>query len=55
MLPISADAIEGVGGAAFAGEDAFGGFGPGEGFRAGVVLPQAVVDRRPQVAAMMPD
>ena len=43
MLPISPDIIEGLHRAAFTGEDVFGGFGPDEGFRSGVVLQQVIV------------
>lgn len=44
MLPVASDFIEGVQGATFSVEDVFGGLGPSEGLRSGVVLGQVVED-----------
>ena len=49
MLPVSANFIEGIQGAAFSSEDVLGGFGPYERLRLGVVEQQVVVDRLFQV------
>lgn len=44
MLPISPDFIEGIKGAALAGDDVFGGLAPDKGLWLGVVLQKVVVD-----------
>ena len=44
MLPVPPNFIQGVQGTALSGQNLLGGFGPGEGFRAGVVLKEVVVD-----------
>ena len=51
MLPVSLDFIESVQGAAFSGEDVFGGLAPDEWPGLGIVLHQAVADGGLQFAA----
>ena len=44
LLPVSADFIEGIKRAAFAGDDVIGGLAPGEGLRLCIVQQKVVVD-----------